>query len=342
MKIAINGFGRIGRIFFRQVCENPDIEVVAINDLSDKENLLYLLKNDSVYRKFEFKSSSTPGFRASSKPGVLPDLDKVQFLQEKDPANLPWKDLGVDVVLESTGFFTTYEKAKAHLDAGAKRVVISAPAKDDDNDFGKTVLMGVNNEALGSCSISSNGSCTTNAASPIIQIMEEALDIEKALLDTVHGYTASQSLVDSPNAKSFRNGRAAAVNIVPASTGAATTVTKAVKGVPFFDGIAVRVPVPAGSFVDLTFVTKKDTSVEEVNDILRKAAKEERWQGIFAVTEDPLVSSDILGMPYGSIADLSLTRVAGGNLIKVLSWYDNEWGYCAMLIKHIETLKEYI
>lgn len=195
--------------------------------------------------------------------------------------------------------------------------------------------MGVNEEKLESCNITSNGSCTTNAASPIVSIIEETLDIDKALLDTVHSYTASQSIVDGPNKKDWREGRAAAQNIVPSSTGAATSVTKAVRGVPFFDGISVRVPTVAGSYVDLTFVTKRDTNKEEVNDILRKAAEEPRWKGIFTTTDEPLVSSDIIGSTYASIADLEMTRVVGGNLVKVLAWYDNEMGYCHTLLDHV-------
>lgn len=322
IKVGINGFGRIGRQFFRLAAQRDDLEVVAINDLGDKDNLLYLLKYDSAYGKFD----SPAGGDAES---------EVKFFQEKDPQSLPWGELGVDIVVESTGFFTKYEDAQAHIAAGAKRVVISAPSKSEDGPLGKTILMGVNEPELNTCSISSNGSCTTNAASPVAQIMEEALDIEKALLNTIHGYTSSQSIIDAPNKKNFRLGRAAAVNIIPSTTGAAKTVTKAVQGVPFFDGIAVRVPVVAGSLVDLTFVTKKETTVEEVNDILRKAAKEERWKDIFTITEEPIVSSDIIGRPHASIADLNFTKVAGGNLIKILAWYDNEMGYTGSLLQHV-------
>ena len=212
--------------------------------------------------------------------------------------------------------------------------MISAPG----NQVDATVVYGVNQDGLTSdMTVISNASCTTNSASPIMQIMEEKLDVEKALLDTIHGYTATQALVDSPSrgSKDVRRGRAAAHNIIPSSTGAATSVTKAVEGIPFFDGIAVRVPVITGSYADLTFVTRKDTSAEEVNEILREASKEERWKGVFTVTEEPLVSSDIIGNPHASIADLAFTRVAGGNLVKVLSWYDNEAGYANSLLKHV-------
>ncbi|HJL55772.1 MAG TPA: type I glyceraldehyde-3-phosphate dehydrogenase, partial [Candidatus Paceibacterota bacterium] len=243
-----------------------------------------------------------------------------------------------------TGVFADYKKANAHRDAGAKRVVISSPVNADapEGIDGATVLMGVNEDRLATCDISSNASCTTNSASPVMQIMEETLDVEKALLDTIHGYTASQELVDSPSRKDVRRGRAAAQNIIPSSTGAATSVTKAVKGIPFFDGIAVRVPVITGSYADLTFVTKKSTTAEEVNDILRKAAKEDRWKGVFTVTEEPLVSTDIIGNPHASIADLTFTRVADGNLVKVLSWYDNEAGYANSLLRHVITTASHL
>jgi glyceraldehyde 3-phosphate dehydrogenase len=331
MNIAINGFGRIGRTFFRQAFSSPEIDIVAINDLGDIENLAYLLKYDSVYGKSDF-SISTKG------KVLIIDGKNIPFFQEKDPSKLPWDDLGVIVALESTGVFTKYKDAAAHRRAGAKRVVISANAKGDPvpGIKSETVLMGVNTEDLATCSISANASCTTNAASPIITILEEAFNIEKALLDTIHGYTSSQNLVDGPSgSKDWRRGRAAAINIVPSTTGAATAITKAVPGVPFFDGISIRVPVVTGSYVDLTVVTKSKTDVEGVNDILRKAAKEERWKGVFTVSEEPLVSSDIIGNTHGSIADLAMTRVAGGDLIKVLSWYDNEAGYVGTLVKHV-------
>jgi len=308
----------------RQAWNQEDMEVVAANDLGSHENLAYLLKYDSAYGRAPFEVSSKDG-------NLLIDGKEVKFFSEKDPANLPWKELEIDVVIESTGFFTDYEKAAVHLASGARRVVISAPAKGTG---GETILLGINENKFPTCQISSNGSCTTNAASPVVAIIEETLDIEKALLDTIHSYTASQSLVDGPNAKDWREGRAAAQNIVPSSTGAATSVTKAVEGVPFFDGISVRVPSLVGSYVDLTFVTKKDTSKEEVNDILRKAATEERWKGIFTTSDEPLVSSDIRGNTHASIADLEMTRVVGGNLVKVLSWYDNEAGYTHTLIEH--------
>ncbi|OGI95722.1 type I glyceraldehyde-3-phosphate dehydrogenase [Candidatus Nomurabacteria bacterium RIFCSPLOWO2_01_FULL_42_17] len=330
IKVGINGFGRIGRAFLKVAWDRPEIEIVAVNDLGSVSNMAYLLKYDTVYRewKHDIKVEGQE---------IIIDGKKIKVLAEKEPNKLPWKDLGVDVVIESTGLFVTYDKAKAHLDAGAKKVVISAPAKDGDPSvMGETILMGVNEDKFGTCDITSNASCTTNAASPLIAIMDESLGIEKAILNTVHGYTASQSIVDGPNKKDFREGRAAAQNIVPSSTGAAIAVTKAfTKLSGLFDGISMRVPVPAGSIVDITFISKKETTKEEVNEILKKAATDKRWEGIFSVTEEDLVSSDILGSPYGSIADLKMTRVVGGNLVKVMGWYDNEMGYTYTLVDHV-------
>ena len=242
--------------------------------------------------------------------------------------------------MEATGAFTTYKKAKAHIDAGAKRVVITAPSKDPDGTEGKTVLIGVNEGELESVVLTSNGSCTTNAASPIISVLLKEPGIEKALLNTVHGYTATQSLVDGPTrGHDFRRGRAAGVNIIPSTTGAAIAVTRAIPEMDGkFDGIALRVPVVAGSIADITFIAKRKTSVEEINDILRKAAKSPLWKDILTVVEEPVVSSDIIGQEYGSIVDLSFTRVVDGNLVKVLSWYDNEWGYVSTLVKHVSNV----
>lgn len=327
IRVAINGLGRIGRAFLRAVAKHPEIEVVAVNDLGDKDNLEYLLKYDSVYGR------STVS------------LEGIQYLSEKEPSKLPWGELGVDVVVEATGFFSSAEKAQAHLDAGAKRVVITAPVKEDkaqNTEFKntkkvQTVLMGINEEVLKTCLISSNASCTTNAASPIIAILDEHIGIEKALLNTVHAYTATQSLVDSPaGKKGLREGRAAAVNIIPSSTGAAVAVTKAYPSLEGkFDGISLRVPVLCGSIADITFIAKRDTTAEEVNEILRGAAMAPRWKGIFSVSDDELVSSDIVGSTEGAIAELSMTRVVGGNLVKVLAWYDNEAGYAGTLVRHV-------
>lgn len=318
-RVAINGFGRIGRLFFRQAFGNKELDIVAINDLGEKENLVYLLEHDTVYGRYEA------------------NLKKVSFFQEKNPAKLPWGKLGIDIVVESTGVFETYEKAKVHLEAGAKRVVLTAPAKDEDGLLGRTILMGINDSEIKTKKITSNASCTTNAASPVIQIMNETVGIRKAILNTVHGYTATQNLVDGPaKGNDMRRGRAAAQNIVPSTTGAAIAVTRAIKELTEkFDGLALRVPVPSGSIADITFVSKRKTSVKEINDIFRASAKEPRWQGILKITESQIVSSDIVGEPYAAIVDLNFTKVIDGDLVKVLSWYDNEWGYVATLVKHV-------
>lgn len=332
IRVAINGFGRIGRQFVRQAFDHPELEVVAVNDLGSLENLAYLLTYDSVYRKAPFTVVAKNG-------KLVVDGREITVLSEKDPALLPWKDLSIDVVIESTGFFTDYEKAQAHIDAGAKRVIISAPAHEahdpGEHPLGATILMGVNDSGMATCSITSNASCTTNSASPVIAILDEAIGIERAILSTTHAYTASQSIVDGPSKKDMREGRAAAQNIVPTSTGAAIAVTKAYPSLEGkFDGISLRVPVSAGSVADITFVAKRATSAEEVNDILRTAAKESRWQGIFATSDEELVSSDILGERHASIADLGMTRVVDGTLVKVLAWYDNEAGYTQTLVLH--------
>ncbi len=330
IRVAINGFGRIGRAFLKLAWERTEIEIVAINDLGSIESLSYLLKYDTVYRKWNHNISTT-------KNNLIIDGHEILYLSERDPSGLPWQKLDIDVVVESTGLFTSYEGSKFHLDQGAKHVVISAPAKDGEGSIQTpTILLGVNEEKFGTCPITSNASCTTNAASPLIAIMHEALGIEKAILNTVHGYTASQSLVDGPSKKDLREGRAAAQNIVPSSTGAAIAVAKAFPVLEgLFDGISIRVPVPAGSIVDVTFIAKRDTTAEEVNEILKKSAMDERWHGIFSVTDEPLVSSDILGSSYASIADLAMTRVVGGNLVKVMGWYDNEMGYTHTLVEHV-------
>lgn len=354
LRIGINGFGRIGRAFFKVAAMRDDMEVVAVNDLGDIHNLAYLLQYDTVYKvapydvvasvangdpdegrvATEGQKESTEQYLATS--GAFES--KVRVFQEKDPAAIPWGTLDIDVVVESTGLFTTYDKAAAHMKGGAKAVVISAPAKagEDANVHGETILLGVNEEKFGTCSITSNASCTTNASSPVIAILDEAIGIEKAILNTVHSYTASQSIVDGPNKKDFREGRAAAQNIVPSSTGAAIAVTKAfTKLEGLFDGISIRVPTPAGSIADITFIAKRATTVEEVNAILKQAANTSRWEDIFQATEEELVSSDIIGLPYASIADLKMTRVVGGNLVKVLAWYDNEMGYTHTLVEHV-------
>lgn len=332
IRVAVNGFGRIGRAFLKLAWERPEIEIVAVNDLGEIANMAYLLKYDTVYGKWKHNGvSHEEGF-------LTVDGKKIKVLKEKDPSKLPWKDLDIDVVIESTGIFVTYASAKVHLDAGAKKVVVTAPMKDEPQAQvpGATVLLGVNEEKFGTCVITSNASCTTNAASPLIAILDEALGIEKAILNTAHALTNSQPTVDSNNKHNMREGRAGGHNIVPTSTGAAIAVTKAFPKLSgLFDGISIRVPIVSGSIVDVTFISKKNTTAQEVNEILKKAAAESRWRGVFAVTEEELVSSDILGSPYGCIADLGLTRVVGGNLVKVLGWYDNEMGYTYTLVEHV-------
>lgn len=336
IKIAINGFGRIGRAFFKLAQKEENFEIVAVNDLAEFDNLNYLLKYDSAYQKYE---------------GEL--LAENIFYNEPDPLYLPWKDLEVDVVIECTGVFNTFEKASAHIKAGAKRVVLSAPVKgnknrkeEDENipDYttrGETVLVALNEEVLKTCQLSANGSCTTNAVSPVLEILNKKIGLEKAILNTIHSYTSTQKLVDSPNKKDFRKGRAGAQNIIPTTTGAAIATTLVIKELEGkFDGIATRVPTIVGSLVDLTFITKKNTTVEEINSVLSESAKEERWRGIFGVTDEPLVSSDIIGSTYASLVDLKMTKMVDGNLGKILIWYDNEMGYTNTLIRHVKKVGE--
>jgi len=347
MKIAINGLGRIGRAFLKLAIEKPEIEVVAINDLADLENLAYLLKYDSVYGRYHRQVSVEAGFlviegNSDASVGIGSDatvgVKKIKFLQEKDPTKLPWKDLEVDIVVESTGVFETFEKAQAHLTAGAKRVVITAPSKDDDLSLklGATILSGLNEESFSKVKITSNGSCTTNAVAPAMAILSESLGIKKAVLNTTHAYTASQKIVDGPDAKDWKRGRAGAINLVPSTTGAAVTVGKVIPALKdVFDGISVRTPVAIVSLADITFVSNRPTTVEEVNKIMKEAAANPRWQGIFKVVDEQLVSTDLIGDLYPSIADLSCTKVIGGDLVKILVWYDNEMGYSNSLIDHV-------
>ena len=368
-RIAINGFGRIGRAFLKVVLASDTLEVVAINDLGDIKNMAYLLNNDTVYKKNSVASfevlveemGDTEKYlliknifiQNKNQSGSIISVKKIEdkkieFISQKDATLLPWKESNIDIVIESTGLFTSYDKANIHITCGAKRVIISAPAKEakegeDKSVIGETVLMSVNEDKLKTCNITSNASCTTNASSPLIAILDETIGIEKAMLNTVHAYTASQSIVDGPNKKDYREGRAAAQNIVPSSTGAAIAVGKVFTQIDGkFDGIAMRVPVPAGSIVDITFIAKRNTTTEEINNILRNASKEERWKIIFLASDEELVSSDIQGSHYASIADLKMTRVVGGNLVKVLGWYDNEMGYTHTLVTHAEKVAKLI
>lgn len=335
MRIAINGFGRIGRIFFRQAFGYKNFNIIAINDLSEIENLAYLLKYDTVYGRYN-KKVELKGNK------LIVNNKEILVFKEADPSRLPWKDLKIDIVVESTGVFNEFQKAKPHLLAGAKRVVITAPAKDENTihftpgieDLGKIYSLG--EQGL----ITSNASCTTNSINPVIAILNESIGIKKATLTTIHAYTNTQSIVDSVvKGKDFRRGRAGAQNIIPSTTGAAEATAKVIpemKGK--FDGIAIRVPVINVSLSDITLLVKRKTSVEEVNSIFKKAAKSKRWGDVIKVIEEQVVSSDIIGEPYGAVIDLTLTKVIDGDLVKVFSWYDNELGYCAMLIKHIERL----
>jgi len=326
-KIAINGFGRIGRVFFRNAFGHPDLEFVAVNDLGSPENMAYLLKHDTVYGPYERSVKTKNG-------NLVVDGKEIKIFSEKDPGLLPWEDLDIDIVIESTGVFESREKAAPHLTAGAKRVVITAPAKDE---ITPTSTPNVGEEYLKLDKITSNASCTTNAATPVMAVMSKNPGVKKAVLNTIHAYTASQGIVDGPDKKDdYRRARAASQNIVPSTTGAALAATKAfpsLKGK--FDGISLRVPVVCGSIMDFTFIASRPTSIEEINDIFKKAAAEKQWQGILAITEEPLVSSDILKNPHGAIVDLPMTKVIDGDLVKVLAWYDNEWGYVSTLLKHV-------
>ncbi len=335
IKVAIYGFGRIGRSFFRAAHGMSEFDIVAVNDLTDTKTLAYLLKYDSVYGKYAKEVSSDAKH-------IIVEGEKIKIFIEQDPVKLPWKELGVDVVIESTGLFASGDKAKAHLDAGAKRVVITAPASGVP-----TLLVGVNDEgfsALGGPAsggknpgpITCNASCTTNSVAPVMQILLENFGIEKASMVTVHGYTATQKLVDGPDAKDMRRGRAAAVNIVPSTTGAAEAVIQSIPALKGkFDAVAMRVPTITGSISAMTVLLKRTVTKEEVNNAFKNAAGEERLAKVLKVTEDPIVSTDIIGEPYGAIVDLSLTKVVDGNLVEVFSWYDNEAGYTATLVEHV-------
>ncbi len=323
-RVAINGFGRIGRAAFKIAWEREDLEVVAINDLTDNKTLAYLLKNDSNYGTYQYDVTSDEN-------GIIVDGRPVKVLAERDPAALPWADLEVDIVIESTGFFTDIDGASKHVQAGAKRVVISGPTKSEGVD---TIVLGANDEAVeGSTTVLSNASCTTNSLGAVMAILDSKFGVEKSLLTTVHSYTASQALQDAPK-KDPREGRNAAENIVPTSTGAAVAVTKALPGLAGkFDGISMRVPTPVVSISDVTALLSRDVTVEEINDTFKEAAADPFYQGILAATDEPLVSRDYIGNSHSGTVDLPLTRVVGGNLVKVCVWYDNEWGYSNRLVE---------
>lgn len=325
-KIAINGFGRIGRNAFKIAFDRSDLEIVAINDLTDTKTLAHLLKHDSNYGEYDHEVGHDD-------EGIIVDGKHIKILAEKDPATLPWGKLGVDVVIESTGFFVDPAKARAHIDpAGAKKVVISAPAKGEGAD---TIVLGVNEDKLkeGVTDVVSNASCTTNCITPVMGVLESHFGIEKAMMTTVHSYTASQKLQDAP-AKDLREARNAAENIVPTTTGASIAAGEALPALKGrFGGMSVRVPTPVVSMSDITAVLKKDTTVEEINEVFKKAAEQPFYQGILSVTEEQLVSTDFKGNSHSAIVDLPLTAVIGGNLIKVVAWYDNEWGYSNRLVE---------
>lgn len=330
IKIAINGFGRIGRAAFKVALENKNIKVAAINDLVEPEKLAYLLKYDTVYRRYERQVNAT-------KNSLQVDDVKVKALAEKNPEKLPWKKMGIDVVLECTGFFTDKKGASKHIKAGAKKVVISAPTKSEDLN---TYVSGANEENLSKKeAVISNASCTTNCVAPVMAIMMGKFGIQKAAMTTIHAYTSTQSLVDGPNKKDERRGRAAAENIVPTTTGAAKATAKTLPALEnYFDGIAVRVPIPCGSLSDFTILTEKKVTIEKVNKAFIDATKNKRYKEVLGVTREPLVSTDIIGTTYSSIVDLSFTRVVGGDLVKILSWYDNEYAYSYHLVKMAEHL----
>lgn len=326
-RIAINGFGRIGRNAFKVAFERSDIDIVAINDLTDTKTLAHLLKHDSNYGTYSHDVSFDDQH-------IIVDGKKVVVLAEKDPANLPWGEHKIDVVIESTGFFVKPELAKAHVDAGAKKVVLSAPSKGEHADDAKTIVLGVNeNELESSGDVISNASCTTNCITPVMEVLETNFGIEKALMTTVHSYTASQALQDAPK-KDLREARNAAENIVPTTTGASIAAAKALPALENkFGGLSVRVPTPVVSLSDFAVVLKRDVTIEEVNNAFKKAASEPYFQGILAVTEEELVSGDYIGNSHSSTVDLKLTNVVGGNLVKVVAWYDNEWGYSNRLVE---------
>ncbi len=342
IRLAINGFGRIGRFLLKLAIENPKIEIVAINDLGDVENLAYLLEYDTVQKSLEKISFEIV---SDNEKYIVVNDKKIRFLSVRNPSELPWKDLQIDTVAECTGVFTSYEKSNAHIEAGAKKVIISGPVKEkqnyqvNENVVGNTVLVGVNEELAENSKIISNASCTTNAATIPLDILNKKIGIKKAMLTTIHSYTATQKIVDGPvrkGKKDFRRGRAGAVNIVPTSTGSAKQVGKVLDDFANkFDGVSVRVPSVVGSLADITFITKRETTVEEINQFFKDAEKELKYQNLFKTEIRQIVSSDIVGNTYPAIVDLSFTRVVDGDLVKIMVWYDNEAGYTNTLLQNI-------
>ena len=331
MKIAINGMGRIGRATLKAIQDYPELEVVAVNDIAPIDNIAYLLNYDTVYGIYEHKVTH-------DEDSLSLKGKKIAFYSERDPEQLPWAKNGVDLVIESTGVFTMQEDAEKHIKAGANTVVISAPTKSLDTP---TVVHGVNTEA-GNTSVFSCASCTTNNISPVVEILGRRIGIKKAIMTTIHAYTASQGIVDKPSKKNFRMGRAGAQNIVPTTTGAAIATTKALPDYEGrFDGVAVRVPIPVGSISDLTFVIEKSTTVAEINQIIEEEANTERYKDVVDTTYEPIVSSDIVKSSYASTVDLSMTRIVDGDLLKIMTWYDNEWGFTNQMIRQILEINKY-
>ena len=322
-KVAINGLGRIGRAVFKIIQDNPDLELVAVNDLVPPKNLAYLLNYDTVYGRSKNKVESDEN-------SLIVDGKHYKVVSERDPAQLPWGSLGIDLVFECTGLFTSKEALEKHIQAGAKSVILSAPTKSEGIE---TVVYGVNHVPE-SDNIFSCASCTTNCISPVVEVMGRRIGIKKAILTTIHAYTATQGIVDGPSKKQVREGRAAAANFVPSTTGAAIATTKVLpqyKGK--FDGVAVRAPIPVGSISDIIFVTERPTTVEELNAIFREEAESDRYKGIMSASDEEIVSSDIVGDAHASIVDLTMTQVVDGDLVKVMSWYDNEWGYANQMVR---------
>jgi glyceraldehyde 3-phosphate dehydrogenase len=325
--VAINGLGRIGRAALRILLDTDGLDLVAVNDIADAENLAYLLKYDTVYGRY-------PGDVRAKEGALIVDGHRISLLAERDPANLPWDALGIDLVLECTGAFTTAEDLERHIQAGASYVILSAPTSSETVP---TVVHGVN-RAHGRPQVISCASCTTNCITPVIEVAHRRLGVERAVMTTVHAYTAGQRLVDAPS-KSFRRGRAAGANLVPTSTGAARATTRAVPELAGrFDGIAVRAPIPVGSVADIVFVASRQTTTEEINDVFRQEAATPRYDGILGASDDPLVSADIIGDPRAAIIDLELTKVVDGTLVKVMAWYDNEWGFTHQMIREARSI----
>jgi glyceraldehyde 3-phosphate dehydrogenase len=326
-KVAINGLGRIGRATLKIILEKEDFELVAVNDLVPVSNLAYLLKYDTVYGRYEKEVKHDAD-------SITVGGHNIKVLSEKEPEKLPWKDLGIELVFESTGIFTKQEGLQKHLKAGAEKVILSAPSSSAEI---ATIVHGVNtgenNDQIISCA-----SCTTNCITPVVEVMSRRVGIEKAIMTTIHAYTSTQAIVDSPS-KKVRRGRAGAQNLVPTSTGAAAATGKALPEVDGkFDGVAVRVPVPVGSLADIVFLTSKDVTADEINKIFEEEAQSEKYKGVLGICEDEFVSSDIIKDPRASIVDLGMTQVVAGNLVKIMSWYDNEWGYASQMIRTAEVL----